>query len=67
MNKEQITKELQKYKDQGFNYDQIQEIRKGLEAGIDVNKYADPKFNWEQMREIRIELENKKTEEFWTN
>ena len=32
---------------------QVNEIREGLEAGLDVSVYARPEFDWVQMNEIR--------------
>ncbi len=37
---------------------QMEEIRMGLEAGLDVSLYARPEFDWEQMQEIRLGLED---------
>lgn len=37
----------------------MEQIRFGLEDGLDVSVYADPEFDFEQMREIRIGLEQK--------
>lgn len=39
-----------------FNYSQMQEIRQGLEKGLDISQYADPKFHWKQMQGIRLGL-----------
>ncbi len=41
-----------------FDGKQLEEIRKGLEAGVDVSVYAKPEYNWEQMQEIRWGLES---------
>ena len=41
----------------------MQEIRFGLQDGLDVDKYADPKFDNFQMKKIREGLENKKQKE----
>ncbi len=43
---------IKTYKEMGFSEGQIEEIRKGLKAGLDVSWYAKPKFNVEQMQEI---------------
>ena len=43
---------LRKY---NFNALQLAEIRKGLEAGIDVKKYLNPKLSWLEMEEMRLE------------
>lgn len=37
---------------------QIEEIQKGLDAGIDVSRYANPEFDKRQMEEIRLGLQN---------
>ena len=34
----------------------MKEIRKGLEANIDVSIYAKPEYCWEQMKQIRLGL-----------
>ena len=39
-----------------FDSSQMEQIRYGLEDGLDISKYADPKFDWEQMKEIRLGL-----------
>ena len=36
----------------------MNQIRPGLENGVDASKYADPKFDYGQMEEIRKGLEN---------
>jgi uncharacterized protein (DUF342 family) len=41
---------------EGFNPNQIDEIRQGQEAGLDVSVYAKKKFFAVQMREIRLGL-----------
>lgn len=41
-----------------FSPYQTDEIREGLEEGLDVSVYADPKFRWNQMAEIRRGLES---------
>lgn len=43
--------------DKRFDSNQIWEIRKGLEDGVDVSIYADPKFDWRQMHQIRLGIE----------
>ena len=58
MNKKEIDQEMKRYENQGFDYWQMDEIRLGLEAGVDVDKYADPKFNEYQMKQIQEGLEN---------
>lgn len=39
-----------------FDRNQAHEIRKGLEAGLDVSVYARPEFDFLQMNEIRRSL-----------
>ncbi|RKM61052.1 DUF342 domain-containing protein [Butyrivibrio sp. CB08] len=41
-----------------FNYNalQLSEIRKGLDAGVDIQQYLSPKLSWLEMEEIRLEL-----------
>lgn len=46
------------YAGQKFSDYQMQEIRKGQEAGVDVNIYARKEFNGAQMQEIRKGLES---------
>ncbi len=60
--KSSIESELQKYKNGGkYDRDEMKEIRKGLESGVDVSMYANPErhlpFGEWQMREIRLGLE----------
>ena len=45
------------YRKQNFVNDQIEEIRQGLEHGIDVTTYADREYFAVQMRQIRFGLE----------
>lgn len=45
------------YRKQNFVSDQLQEIRLGLEHGIDVSVYADKEYFAVQMRQIRFGLE----------
>ena len=40
-----------------FDEDQVKQIRKGIEAGLDVSVYAKPEFDRVQMRQIRRGLE----------
>lgn len=61
MTKQEINKVLEEYSSQGFNWDQMQEIRKGLENGLteeQVSMYAKLEFDDMQMQEIRLNLEN---------
>lgn len=41
-----------------FDDSRMNEIRKGLESGVDISQYADPKFYARQMRQIRLGLES---------
>lgn len=41
-----------------FNNVQKNEIRKGIEDGIDTSVYAKPEFDVTQMQEIRLGLKN---------
>ena len=51
-------KTLKDYEEMGcFNEDQLWQIRKGLEKGLDVSIYAKPEFVRDQMWQIRIGLE----------
>ena len=36
----------------------MEQIRLGLEQGLDVSLYADEDYNWSQMEEIRLGLED---------
>ena len=47
------------YREQDFDHMQLEEIEKGLEAGVNVEIYADKKYMFLQMAEIRIGLEQK--------
>lgn len=40
-----------------FTVNQMDEIREGLENGLDVSSYAKPEFFWRQMQQIRLGLE----------
>ncbi len=51
----------------GFDVYQLSEIRKGLEAKIDVNKYYDPKIPWFVMEGIRLEIEDNIDLSFYRN
>ena len=44
--------------DDYFDTLQRDEIRIGLEKGIDISKYADPKYNWVEMGRIRHKLKS---------
>ena len=59
----EVDKELFKYINQGFSKKEVEQIRLGLEAGIDVLKYADPKYSWFEMQVLRKILVNEKKKE----
>lgn len=46
------------YKESDFNADQREEIREGLEDGLDVAKYAKPDFDHKEMMGMRIMLKS---------
>lgn len=46
------------FRDEGLDYAQLEEIRLGLESGIDISSYADSDIPWFQMEEIRLGLEH---------
>ncbi len=50
-------KMMKKYESMGFDNGQLEEIRKGLEKGVDVSQYASVEYDWFQMEEIRLGLE----------
>lgn len=53
----EIDKEINKYKNIGcFTHEQLKEIRKGIEAGIDVNVYANDSIPAKEMFNKRWEL-----------
>ena len=37
----------------------MEEIRLGLEKGIDISSYLNPGISWEEMQKIRKNLESK--------
>lgn len=51
------TKGKQAFLDTGYTKDQIEEIERGREAGLEVSLYSDRKFLPMQMRQIRLGLE----------
>lgn len=51
--------DFDKYLNVEMRGENLREIRKGLQEGLDVSYYADHEFNWHQMREIRRGLENR--------
>ena len=52
-----IEKEMQKYRDMGFDEYQLDQIEKGLKKGLDITIYAKLEFNKAQMWSIRFALE----------
>lgn len=50
--------DVEKYRRLSFDVAQLEQIRKGLETGIDVSAYLDPEKSWVEMEEIRISLES---------
>lgn len=51
--------DFDKYLNVEIRGENLREIRKGLQEGLDVSIYADHEFNWHQMREIRRGLEKR--------
>jgi len=70
---ETINKETEKelilnsYKESGFYSAQIDEIKTGLENGVDVTIYAKPGYDALQMKEIRLGLEDGIDVSYYTN
>ncbi len=48
--------DMSSYLEQGFDWMQCEEIRKGMEDGVDVAKFKNVRFSAPQMREIRLGL-----------
>ncbi|MDE7031011.1 MAG: FapA family protein [Lachnospiraceae bacterium] len=46
---------------------QHQELKLGMEQGLDVSLYANPEFNWLQMEQIRLGLKDKLDVSVYTN
>lgn len=46
---------------------QNQELKLGMEQGLDVSLYANPEFNWLQMEQIRLGLKDKLDVSVYTN
>lgn len=42
-----------------FDLNQLKQIQKGREAGVDVSEYADPKFTDSQMEKIKKRLQSR--------
>lgn len=49
--------------DSAYDWEQMDQIRRGLIHGADAWLYADPKIDWLQMFAIRRELEKEKEKE----
>lgn len=61
VDKQKVDEEMEKYMNFSkiyLSFEQMGQIRLGLEAGIDVSKYANPKLSDNQMQEIRWGLED---------
>lgn len=50
--------DVEKYRRLSFNVLQLEQIRKGLESGIDVTAYLDPGKSWLEMQEARVSMES---------
>ena len=48
---------MKKYEAMGFDKGQMEEIRQGLEKGLDVSWYTSVDYDWFQMEEIKKGLE----------
>lgn len=48
--------DVTQYLNKGFDTEQIEQIKLGIDAGVDVSKFASPQYAWFQMEEIRIGL-----------
>ncbi len=48
---------MKKYESMGFDKGQLEEIRQGIEKGLDVSWYTFVKYDWFQMEEIKKGLE----------
>lgn len=50
--------DVEKYRHLSFDVLQLEQIRKGLESGVDVSVYLDPEKSWLEMEETRICMES---------
>lgn len=50
--------DVEKYRRLSFDVLQLEQIRRGLENGIDVTTYLDPGKSWLEMQETRISIES---------
>ena len=60
VDKQKVDEEMEKYINPSeiyLSFEQMEQIRLGLEAGIDVSKYANSKLSDKQMEEIRYGLQ----------
>lgn len=55
--KEVNSQQIRKYEGMGFDKGQMEEIRQGLEKGLDVSWYTSVNYDWFQMEEIKKGLE----------
>ena len=46
------------YADPKYSWEQMEQIRLGVEKGLDVTLYAKPELSWGKMQQIRWGLEN---------
>lgn len=61
VDKQKVDEEMEKYMNPSkiyLSFEQMGQIRLGLEAGIDVSKYTNPKLSDKQMEQIRWGLED---------
>lgn len=52
------SQQIRKYEGMGFDKGQMEEIRQGLEKGLDVSWYTSVNYDWFQMEEIKKGLEH---------
>lgn len=60
---EEVKEILSRDEEKVFRNSQLEQLRLGLEHGIDVSAYADLRFSGYQMEQIRIQLEKEKETE----
>ncbi len=49
--------DVEKYRRLSFHVNQLEQIRLGLEHGVDISVYLDPQKSWLEMEAIRISME----------
>ena len=49
--------DIDKIKNKKLDYNQLVEVRKGLESGVDVSRYMNSSTSWMLMEELRLEME----------